>query len=102
MADAPAFEWMCEQLDARTSLSRLEARGTLRLTLKGAGLDATRVTPSQMQAAVSKILPDELAARGVEDPQTLCRDLSAGVLSVGVGGSGAESPEDVFRRLGSG
>ena len=44
MANSTAFEWLCEQLETHTSLDRLEARGTVRLTLKEAGLEASRVS----------------------------------------------------------
>ena len=39
MADLTAFEQACESLEQLTELSRLEARGTLRIALKEAGLD---------------------------------------------------------------
>ena len=44
MASTPSFEWVSQELERITSLERLEARGTLRLVLKKAGLDASGVT----------------------------------------------------------
>ena len=48
MADAAVFDWICNRLEQDTSLDRLESRGTVRLALKSAGLDARSVTPEQM------------------------------------------------------
>ena len=49
MPDSAAFEWTCNELEERCSLDRLEARGTVRLALKQAGLEARSVTPEQMK-----------------------------------------------------
>lgn len=99
MADAPAFDWVCSELEQRTALDRLEARGTVRLALKQAGLDSRSLTPEQMRVVLEKVMPKELAARGVKDADGVCRTLAAGVAGVGGSGSGAETPEEVFRRL---
>jgi hypothetical protein len=45
MADSPCFDRVCAALESETSLDRIEARGTVRLALKGAGLDAASDTP---------------------------------------------------------
>jgi len=100
MADAPAFDWVCSELEQKTSLDRLEARGTVRLALKEAGLDSRSLTPEQMKVVLEKVMPKELAARGVQDPEPLCRALASVVGAVGSGsGSHVETPEEVFRRL---
>ena len=39
---------LCEQLESSSTLDRLEARGTVRLALKQAGLEAGQVTASQL------------------------------------------------------
>ena len=100
MADSPAFDFVCAQLEARTSLDRLEARGTIRLALKEAGLDARSVTPDQMGVVVDKVLPRELDTRGIADAPALCAELRRGLLRVERGGP-SETPEAVFQRLGS-
>ncbi len=46
MADS-LFEFIAAQLEERTALDKLEARGTLRIALKEAGLDLRAVTPSR-------------------------------------------------------
>ena len=43
VADARTFDWVCAQLEERSSLDRLEARGTVRLALKQAGLEPRHV-----------------------------------------------------------
>ena len=38
MVTSPVFEWVARQLEATTLMSRLEARGTIRLALQELGL----------------------------------------------------------------
>ena len=99
MADAAAFDWVCTELEEKTSLDRLEARGTVRIALKEAGLDSRSLTPDQMKVVLEKVLPKELQSRGVEDAFELCSGLASGVVSLAAGGSAVETPEEVFRRL---
>jgi hypothetical protein len=100
MADASAFDFVCAQLEQRTSLNRLEARGTVRLALKAAGLDAARVTPAQMRAVVERVLPGELRNRAIQDPERHCTALAALLASSKLAEAGAgESPEAIFARL---
>jgi hypothetical protein len=101
VADAGAFEWVCSELEQSTSLERLEARGTVRLALKEAGLEARSVTPDQMQVVVDKILPRELASRGVADAESVCAALKRGLSTLDAG-TAAESPDAVFQRLAGG
>lgn len=102
MAKNEAFEWVCDAIEAGTSLDRLEARGTMRLALKAAGLDARDATPDQLGTVLSRVLPGELESRGIADATATCeriaRELSSQNLQAGVGGS--DSPENVFARLG--
>jgi hypothetical protein len=106
MADAPAFDWVCNEIERETSLERLEARGTLRLALKAAGLEARNVTPDQLKVVIEKILVGELTARGVSDAEPICarmnQAMSAVESSLSVGGTKAETPDVVFGRLGGG
>lgn len=99
MADAAAFDWVCSELEQKTSLDRLEARGTVRLALKEAGLDSRAITGDQMKVVLEKVLPRELGSRGVDDADNLCRSLAGQVVAVAGSSSGAETPEEVFRRL---
>ena len=77
MADPGVFDHVAEALESATALDRLEARGTLRLALKEAGFDARSPQPEQMKVVVEKVLPNELATRGIEDAAGICRQLIA-------------------------
>jgi len=99
MADTRAFDFVCQRLEAGTDLDRLEARGTVRLALKQAGLEARSVTPDQMTVVVARILPDELSNRGIEDCAGLCASIGAELGKLEAGDIG-ESPDAVFQRLG--
>lgn len=102
MAGASVFDWVCERLEEATSLDRLEARGTLRLALKSAGLEARGATRDQMRVVLSRLLPGELASRGVEDGEGVCTRLAQGLDSAPVEepSSSADTPDAVFARLG--
>jgi len=100
MADSTAFDCLCATLEEGSSLERLEARGTVRLALKQAGLDARTVTPDQLCVVVEKLLPGELESRGVDDPQGLCGRALADLRSLRALAPAAETPEAVFQRLG--
>jgi hypothetical protein len=96
------FEFVCARLQERTELDKLEARGTVRIALKDAGLDPRTVNAEQMSVMLLKAMPKELTARGVEGADEICRGLAAGLKSFqGAAAAGSESPEDVFRRLGA-
>jgi len=99
MADAEAFDFVCNQLESRTSLDRLAARGTVRIALKQAGLDSRSVTPEQMGVVMEKVLPNELASRGVQGGTAICSDIAAKVRRLTTN-AGADTPDAVFRRLG--
>jgi len=101
MADS-LFEFIAAKVEERTRLDTLEARGTLRIALKEAGLDARGVTREQMAVMLEKTMPRELVARGIDPAEDVCRGLIAAL--DGFDGArpdrASESPEDVFRRLG--
>jgi hypothetical protein len=99
MADSAAFEFACNQLEAKTSLDRLAARGTVRIALKQAGLEARTVTPEQMTVIVQKILPVELGSRGIDGAEEVCQAILAGLGKV-ERGPVSETPDAVFKRLG--
>lgn len=99
MAESAAFTLVCTHLESATGLARPAARGTVRLALKEAGLDAAGVTPDQMKVVLDKVLPAELAARGIEEPESHCAALAAGIEGLAAAPAG-ESPDAVFARLG--
>lgn len=102
MAGSQGFEWLCEAIEAGSSLERLEARGTVRIALKEAGLEARSVTPSELLVVVEKILPRELRNRGVTGEAALCARLAAGLRNLEASGAPAaqDTPDAIFRRLG--
>jgi hypothetical protein len=95
------FEFVAEELEKRSDLENLEARGTIRLALKSSGLTAGEVTKKQMAVVIDQVMPRELRVRGVEDPEAVCRELSQAINGFDAegGDSAGASPEDVFRRL---
>ena len=99
MAETRAFDFVCDQLEAGSSLDRLEARGTVRLALKQAGLEARSVTPDQMAVVVARILPEELSSRGIDGCAALCASIGAELGKLD-GGKVEETPDAVFQRLG--
>ena len=96
------FDVASEKLEGSTDMDRLAARGTLRIALKEAGLDAHKLTIPQLRAVFEKLMPKELDARGVSDPAVTCKaaideiERSADAIDI----ASSASPDDVFKRLG--
>ena len=101
MSESAAFTYACDRLEEATALDRLEARGTVRIALKGAGLEVRSVTPEQMKVAVQRLLPAELEARGIDDSAAVCDAIASGLDGVTVESAG-DTPDAVFSRLGGG
>ncbi len=101
MADLSVFDWVCAELEANSSLNKLESRGTIRIVLRHAGLEARTVTSVEMHVAVSRVLPKELRARGVEDDTALCERLAERLALETFADVGVESAHAVFERLGN-
>ncbi len=94
------FDQVATALESRTTLKRLEARGTLRLALKQAGLSADSVTVDQLRVVIEKLLPGELEARGIDAPAEVCGQLSAEARDLETtAGPAVDSPESIFARL---
>lgn len=102
MADSPIFEWACTVLEKATTMNKLQARGTLRLVLEGAGLDSSSLTSRQFKVVAAKLLPKELRVRRIQNVDALCAELADVPRSVEMNAEDKrrEQPEDVFRRLG--
>jgi hypothetical protein len=100
---ASIFDLAADELERRSDFEKLEARGTVRLALKGAGLDPRDVTASQMAVVFTRLMPKELAARGVKSPDSICDAIVSVLKSAHVESdeASASSPEEVFRRLAS-
>lgn len=96
------FDWVADELERRTSLSRLEARGTLRLVIKDAGLDPGSVAAFQMDIVLKRLMPDALAKRRVANAAQLCHSLAEALKSAASGlstGQRRDTAYDVFERL---
>jgi hypothetical protein len=75
---APAlFDRACEELEGASGLSRLEARGTLRLAVKAAGFEPLSVNRPQLLTVLLQSLPRELESRGVRDARGVCEGVAA-------------------------
>jgi hypothetical protein len=96
--ESAAFEAACNCLEQSGSLDRLAARGTVRLALKQAGLDPKAVTGRELAVVAKRLLPAELQARGVADPDGLCTRIAKALEGVD-SGSGSDTPEAIFARL---
>jgi hypothetical protein len=72
VAGSPAFERTCAEIEERTALGRLEARGTVRLALRHAGLDPESADANSMRVVLRRVLAAELAKRGVADAAAIC------------------------------
>ncbi len=99
MATSPAFDFICAELEARTPLTQLEARGTVRIALKSAGLEASTVD-AQMCVVLAKVLPAELDQRAVPRAAELCEELARDLSEQGLEEVRSPTPDSVFKRLG--
>jgi len=95
------FDFAAERLENHASLERLEARGTLRIALKAAGLDSKNLTGAQLQVVFEKLMPGELDSRGVSDVPDVCAAVLADLARAAGDAeeAGATSPDEIFRRL---
>jgi hypothetical protein len=101
MAESSAFERVSAEIEKATDLNRLEARGTLRLALKTAGLDAGSISVAQLQVVFEKVMPGELSKRGVSNAASVCEAVMREVKTFAQHDTADKSqPEAVFRRLG--
>ena len=97
------FDVAAESLEQHTSLNRLEARGTLRIALKTAGLEAKGLTAEQLGVVCERVLPAELAMCGIEDAAEVCATVTASIENFAATQETADterSVSDVFSRLG--
>jgi hypothetical protein len=94
-----AFDWVSEQLEKSTRLSKLEARGTVRLVLKDMGLDPLNVRKKEMGVALRMSLGVALEARRVTGGRELCARLELQLQALEFAEK-ADSPAEIFGRLG--
>jgi hypothetical protein len=97
--DSDAFSIVAYRLCQFSDLDRLEARGTVRLGLKKAGVDVECFGLDDLEAVFTKIMPEELAARGCADPHAACQAILKS-LEGDVARTAAGSRDEIMRRLG--
>jgi hypothetical protein len=100
MSESNPFEFVCGEIERATSLTSLEARGTVRIALKSAGIEARSATPSQLKVILEKLIPGELKKRGIEDADGICKTTATKLAGQKFDAMASESPEAVFARLG--
>ncbi len=100
--DATLFDLTAERLEHHTGLDRLAARGTLRLALKTAELNAKSVTAGALCMVFEMVMPDELEKRGVKDAAVVCRAVIDDLVNSPALPDTASSTalDDFFARLG--
>jgi hypothetical protein len=96
------FECAADKLETLTELDRLEARGTLRIALKEAGLDAKSLTLPHLETVFERVMPEQLKLRAVDDVQAICSAVMKEVRMANVPSAEgtASSADEVFGRLG--
>ncbi len=97
---ASVFDHVADQIIKHTSLAKLEARGTLRIAVREAGLDARSITAGEMAVVLQRVMPKEFDARGIEDASGICEQIVASLADGDFEEASGESPEAVFARLG--
>jgi hypothetical protein len=99
---ADLFDFAAQCLEQQTSFSRLEARGTLRIALKSAGLDPKTLSVDQLRVVFEKLMPGELEHRGVSDAASVCGAVIGDLANSPSSADGAASDnvDGIFRRLG--
>jgi len=99
--EASLFDFAAQKLEQQTGISQLEARGTLRIVVKSAGLDPRSLTIDELRVVLGKLMPRELEKRGVQDSLNACaaviRELENAPVTAG--DTFTNNPDDVFRRL---
>ena len=102
--DATLFDFAADRLEHHAGLDRLEARGTLRIALKIAGLEPKSLTGAQLQVVFQQVMPGELDSRGVSDLQDVCVAVLADLADArdAAVDASATSPDEIFRRLADG
>ena len=100
MSTSAVFDWLSTQLSQHSTLEVIQARGTLRLALKDAGLEPRTLTKTQAQVLLAKVLPYELGTRGVSNAAQLCAELTTALKMMTFADATTEAAETIFARLG--
>jgi hypothetical protein len=95
------FDLAAEKLEQHTGFSQLEARGTLRIAVKSAGLSSDSIALDELRVIFQKLMPGELEKRGVSDIAGTCAAVMSDLESAPAAATDSASitPDDIFRRL---
>jgi len=95
------FDLAAQKLEQHTGFSQLEARGTLRIALKAAGLNPRSLTLDELRVVFQKLMPGELEQRGVNDTASACTAVMRNLENTPIAAANASpsNPDDIFRRL---
>jgi hypothetical protein len=99
MTDSPVFDLVCEYVESEARLSRLEARGTVRLLLKEVGLDPRVVGRGAAMLAVDRFLEQALRVRRVAAPDQVKARVLQVLRDSTVEGPEGDEPEAIFGRI---
>jgi hypothetical protein len=97
VSDSPVFDRTREFLAERARLSPRDAAAALRAALGEAHLAAASIGRDEMILVARAALSRQLSARGVPDPERVCRELVAALARLECTD---ESPYEIFARLG--
>jgi hypothetical protein len=99
--EAVLFDFAAQKLEQHTDFSQLEARGTLRIAVKAAGLEPSSLSIEELRVVFEKLMPGELEQRGIGDTSGVCEAVLRELDNAPVSESDSPSnnPDDVFRRL---
>jgi|1185.fasta_scaffold546437_1 hypothetical protein len=99
MSDSLIFELVCESVESEGKLSRLEARGTVRLMLKEVGLDAQQVGKGAAMLAVDRFLEQALRVRRVPEPEKVKARVLQALRDSTLEGPDGDDPAAIFGRI---
>ena len=99
MSDSPIFEFVCERVEAEAGLTRLEARGTIRLLLKEVGFDPRLVGKGAAILVVDRFLEQALRVRRVADAEKVTARVLQALRESTLEGPEGQDPEVVFGRI---
>jgi hypothetical protein len=98
--DSDLFTIVADRLARLSDLDRMEARGTIRIGFKKAGVDCKCFGLDDLEAVFAKIMPRELTARGCADAEAICAAIMKS-LDGDVPEVVTRSSDEIMRRLGS-
>jgi hypothetical protein len=99
LSDSPIFELVCEEVEREARLTRLEARGTVRLLLKEVGLDPQFVTKGAAILAADRFLVPALRARRVAEPERVKAAVLQALVATELENTDDDDPEAIFSRI---